>query len=240
MTTKDNERTGRFVTLAVSRTIEDAQIMRSRLESEGIAVLIPREGMARPLVSDVSILVDASELKHAKEILESVRPGEYALGDDFKIQHSARSGPVPQAKNDAATINPDEAEEKRPGVLIVLGAHLVASTVSAFVLLSEMRWDALDMSRRINQWSVAIIALAAIWPYIASWLFCRKSMPNRVRSWTFVVVLAVVSAAGDIGYLRGFSLFGWVVVAGITVGQAAICIIVASLILDSTSKIGGF
>jgi hypothetical protein len=110
--------------------------------------------------------------------------------------------------------------------------------LSAFVLLSQQRWDMLTVSHHNYGWTISAIALAAIWPYIASWCYCRTSIAGHVRTWIFIGFLGVGSAIADIAYIQTFSIFRWAGVAAITLGQAAALVIAASVLLIPKSESG--
>jgi hypothetical protein len=237
MTTQHTDKADRFVLLDSFSSLENAQIMRSRLETEGIRVLIPREPMASPAASDVSILVHASDFERAKETLKAVSRGDFTLNDECEIDSTAlRKHPSVESTR---LENGNAIDGSRMHHLTILKrAHLTMSLLSSFVLLSQPRWDMLAVSHHNYSWTISTITLAAVWPYVASWFSCRTSIAGYVRTWIFILFLVLGTAVVDIAYIQTFDSFGWAGVAAITLGQAAALVIAASVILVPKSESG--
>jgi Putative prokaryotic signal transducing protein len=73
----------------------EAQILRGRLEAEGVRAMVADANMVQvnailaPVIGGVRVLVPQSHLEHAQEIVRAIQRGDYALKDD------ADAGPGP-------------------------------------------------------------------------------------------------------------------------------------------------
>jgi hypothetical protein len=238
---KDSGRIDRWVGLVLFPSLEEAQIVRSRLETEGVAVLIPQEDMASPPRAGVSILVRQSQLKYAKEIIDQISRGDFALDDAADPpelrEHTLMAPPIDSSRlEDADAIELRSAESRKPQFRILVVAHLVMGVLAAFVLLSQQRWSVLAISRQRDGLNTAAIVLAAIWPFAISWIRSQSSGASRARTWIFVGFLVAGSVIADTAVIQWFNTFAWPGFLGITVIQAVTYSILASRILVPKSK----
>ncbi|MFI5013295.1 MAG: DUF2007 domain-containing protein [Hyphomicrobiales bacterium] len=79
---------GDLVQVARFLTPMEAEILRGRLEAEGVQAMVADTNMVQvnwllgPVIGGVRVLVSESHLERAQEILKAVRRGDYALKDD--------------------------------------------------------------------------------------------------------------------------------------------------------------
>jgi hypothetical protein len=242
MRTKEPPSSDRFTELEVFPSLENAQIVRSRLESEGVSVTIPREQYASPEGIGVSIWVPGSQLKVAREIVDSLNRGEFDL--DVGLRQNSQTGESLSDALDAQSERGDSDEpenvingESQSGQTIVLGAiHLVLGVGSGFVLLGQQHWEIVAISGRHGGALIVAVALLAIWPYVVSWIICSKSTANALRIWIYIGVLAAVTAFIDGVFIEAFDSFGLLGVAAMTFAEAIIYIYAASVLRVRTSR----
>jgi hypothetical protein len=232
VTSQNDKDTGRFVTLEFFSSVEDAQIVRSRLETEGVRAIIPKEQIASPIAGDVSVLVHAYDLDHAKRIVEAIDRGEYVIDDDLspsekelKLQRDGNASSQSEVKESTSRERTHESH-------LITASHLLLAILSAFVLLSQQPWDMLDIAKHNYGWEIAAIAISAGWPYVTSWIYCRGTVASRLCTSTFIVVLVVGFITVDITYIRSFRTLGWASVAALTIVQTATYLVAATLLFD--------